>query len=329
MKRKIISILIIFLLVIQVVPSYAKMKKLAQTGFQFLNIGLSARAEAMGGAYSLVGGGANSMFYNPAGLSHMDANVEIVGHNVQWIADISYNAFGAALNTGNYGVFGIHFAAVDYGRVIGTQVASTEKGFVETGDVDVGAYFGGIAYARQLTDKFHIGGQVKYVYEHLGYQLISDTKILNNKAGSFAYDFGTIYYTGLRSLRVGINIRNFSEEIKYQEYGFQMPLIFKIGFAMNLMDFIETDHSVHSIEFGFDAIHPRDYTERINVGAEYWYRGMFALRGGYKFNHDVEHLTMGMGFKYEISGTNLHIDYCNTHCDYFDNVDRISLGISF
>ena len=43
-----------------------------------------------------------------------------------------------------------------------------------------------------------------------------------------------------------------------------------------------------------DAIHPRDYTERINLGAEYVLMDMIALRAGYRFNYDEEGLTAGL-----------------------------------
>ena len=333
MKIKQNIILALFLCVFLVSPTQAKMKKLAQTGYQFLKIGLSARAEAMGGAFTLVGNDANSVFYNPAGLSHMQSTVEVNFNSVQWIADINYNAFSAAYNMGNIGVFAVHFAAVDYGDIIGTRVAESEQGYVETGDVDVGAYYGGIAYSRQLTNKFFVGGQVKYVAEKLGSNLISPAgtaeQISDNKTSGLAFDFGTIYYTGIQSVRVGINIRNFSREIEYQKYGFQMPLTFQIGLAMDMLDLLSEEHANHSFVMALDAIHPRDYTERINVGAEYWFMGMIALRGGYKFNHDTENLTAGVGFKKDFAGKNIILDYCFTNTDYFDSVNRISLGISF
>jgi hypothetical protein len=212
-------------------------------------------------------------------------------------------------------------------------VAVTEKGFIETGDVDVGAYFGGIAYARQLTNKFYIAGQIKYVSEHLGSNLISPQgtpeEVVDNKTDGLAYDFGTIYYTGLKSLRIGINIRNFSREITYQEYGFQMPLTFQIGFAMDIMDLIAAEHETHSLTLAVDAIHPRDYTERISVGAEYWFSNMIALRGGYKFNHDTENMAAGLGFRQNLGDIDVMVDYSFSNSDFFDSVNRLSLGVAF
>lgn len=313
-------------------PAEAQKKKLAQAGFQSLKIGLSARAEAMAGAYSMVGDDADAMFYNPAGLAQMASRFEISAHYVPWIADITFTALGIAYKT-DFGVFAIDFASTNYGDIIGTQVATTEQGYVETGKVDVGSYFTSLAYSRRLTDKFTIGGQLRYVSEHLGSNLISpvgtSTQTVENRASAVSLAFGTIYYTGLKSLQLGINIRNFSPEAEYEKTGFQAPLTFDIGVALDLMDLYPGEHPDHSLMLALNATHPRDFSERINVGAEYWYQSLLALRCGYKFNHDTEGFATGAGVKYKIGETAVRIDYSYSLTQYFDNVSRISLGVSF
>lgn len=52
-----------------------------------------------------------------------------------------------------------------------------------------------------------------------------------------------------------------------------------------------------SINFIYNRAH-FDYTERVNIGFEYGYNKMLFLRGGYKFNHDTEGLSLGLGFSY-------------------------------
>jgi hypothetical protein len=312
--------------------AHAQKKKLGQAGFQFLKIGLSARAEAMAGAYSMVGDDADALFYNPAGLTRMASRSEVTAHYVPWIADITLTGFGAAYKS-DYGAFAIDFASVNYGDIIGTQVAATEQGYSETGNVSVGSYFAGLAYAKQLTSKFTVGGQLKYVSEHLGASLISPvntpTETVENRASSVNVAFGTIYNTGLKSLQVGICIRNFSPESEYQRTGFQAPLTFDIGIALDLMDMYPGEHPNHSLVLALDAVHPRDFSERLNLGTEYWFQNMFALRGGYRFNHDMEGLTAGVGVKHTIGQTGIRVDYCFSQNKYFSNVNRLSLGVSF
>lgn len=332
MKRNILSILFIALIMPWANNTQA-LEKFGQTGFKFLDVGISARAEAMSGAFTMTGNDANAMFYNPAGLSRMESQLQVVTHRVQWIADIMLNVAGVAYNFENIGVFGASFGMVDYGELIGTVIAPTEQGYRETGNLDVGSYFVGLAYSRQLTDKFFIGGQIKYAHENLGQADLSayenPEQIADNKLGAMAYDFGTMYCTGIKSLRLGMSIRNFSQEVKYIDTGFQLPLTFKIGAAMDILDAFYGAHEDHSLNIAFDASHPRDFSERINFGAEYWYKDMVALRGGYSFNHDVSNLSGGIGIEQDIGGVRILIDYSFTNNEYFDGVNRFSLGIAY
>ena len=111
-------------------------EKLAQTGLQILDIGMSARAEAMGGAFVIAGAGADALFYNPAGTAQGTATVDLTANRVQWFADMQYNAFAVAFRpwSGDYGVFGLSFVNADYGDFYGTRVAAgTPAGYEDTG----------------------------------------------------------------------------------------------------------------------------------------------------------------------------------------------------
>ena len=107
-----------------------------------------------------------------------------------------------------------------------------------------------------------------------------------------------------------------------------MPLTLVVGAAVDVFDFMGGG-SDNSLLLAVDAIHPRDYTERIHAGAEFWYADMVALRGGYKFNYDEEGLTLGGGIKYGVGGIALKIDYAYSDFGIFDSVNRFSLGVSF
>lgn len=151
---------------------------------------------------------------------------------------------------------------------------------------------------------------------------------VSNEAGGFAFDFGTIYYPGFRSFRFGMSVRNFSPQLKYQEETFELPLTFRIGAAMDVLDLVGGIPN-NSLLISVDALHPRSYTERIHVGGEYWFRDLLALRGGYKFNYDEEGLSLGFGLKYPIAGINLRVDYAYTDFGVFTNVNRITIGSTF
>lgn len=326
--RKINILLIIFCIgLLFLSPLYA-INKTAQTGLQFLKVDVGARAAAMGGSYVMVGDDATAMFYNPAGMAKMENNVDFFVSRTEWLADISYNAGALAKNFGKLGTVGISYIAADYGDMMGTIYdGSTEQGYSTTGALDVGAYSIGISYAKAMTNKFTIGGQVKYCAQNLGSNLLSDGTTMDNKVSGMAYDFGTMFYPGFKSFRLGMTIRNFSPEFKYVEEGFELPLTFALGFAMDVLDFMG-EHE-NRLLVSLDATHPRDYSERLHLGAEYLFMDMIALRGGYKFNYDSEGFTAGVGFQKDISGLLLDIGYSFAENEYFDAVNRVSFGIAF
>jgi len=149
----------------------------------------------------------------------------------------------------------------------------------------------------------------------------------DNKVNGLAFDFGTIFYPGWESFRFGMSIRNFAAEYEYERESFELPLQFTIGVAMDVMDMIGAQDQ--SLLVSVDAVHPRDFSERVNFGAEYTVFNIFALRAGYKTNHDNEGLTAGAGLFYEMSDMKLKVDYAYSDMEFFDAVHRISLGFSF
>lgn len=328
MKKLTFFLILVFTCMIFTTPSHAVIKKTAQTGLQFLKVDVGARAAAMGGSYAMVGNDASAMFYNPAGIVHVQSDWEFFVTRTQWFAEINYNAGGLVKNLGRWGSVGVSFISCNYGDIMGTRVAATEQGFEDTGNLDVGAYAVGISYAYQLTNKFSVGGQIKYAAQQLGSSVIDSKGTTHeNKVSGLAYDFGTIFYPGFHSFRMGMFIRNYSPQFKYEKEAFQLPLTFTIGFAMDVLDLMG-EHN-NSLLVSFDALHPRDYTERIHFGGEYLFMDMFALRAGYKFNYDEEGLTGGVGFKVNVGGLGVNVGYAYSDFGVFDAVNRFSIGLSF
>ena len=306
----------------------AEINKVAQSGYQFLKIDADARAAAMGGAFILVGTGASSMFYNPAGMTEQPLSIDFFSTQTNWLADIGYYTLGVTKKLGNFGVIGFSMQTSDYGSIIGTRVADNTAGFIETGNVEVEALAMGISFAKSLTDRFSVGGQVKFVSQSLGNTLMPDGAEKSNKTDGLAYDFGTIYYPGIKSFRFGMGVRNFSKNFKYEDDSFPLPLTFTMGVALDVMDFVGSFGENHNLLVEVDAVHPIDYTERVNMGIEYGFKKIFFLRGGYKFNHDTEGLSLGVGFSLRLIGLMTKLSYSFNDAGSFSPVNRISIGIS-
>jgi opacity protein-like surface antigen len=302
-------------------------QKLAQSGFQFLSVISDARAAAMAEAMTSLQIGSSALFFNPAGMANMEGIVDITASQNQWIADITHTTFSLALSPagGNYGVLGFSLQSVSYGEFYGTRVdKTTDLGYIDTGKFELSALAIGVGYAKQLTDRFSVGGQVRWVKQDLGESMIPiistvpDTtlKEVTSELTPLAFDFGTQFRTGFKSLVFGMSVRNFSKEIKYAEEGFQLPLVFNLGISMNLMDFMEEVPLNQSLYLCLDASHYRSHPEQIKVGLDYRLMGVLSLRGGYVSNNDESGLTFGIGVSY----FGVTFDYAQTPFGVFDKV---------
>jgi hypothetical protein len=311
-------------------------QKLAQTGLKFLNVSLDPRAAALGDAFTSVVSQSTSMLYNPAVMGEMDGVADFSFGSTRWIADINYIYGTGAFNLfdGNYGVLGFSLVAVDYGDFIGTIVAPNNDGYLEVGTFKPTALSFGIGYANQLSEKFSIGGNVKYVRQSLGtavtgYDNSGSRIVEENSVNAIAFDFGILYHTGFKSLNFGMSVRNFSTELKYKDEKFQLPLTFKLGASIDALDFLNVDKTMHSLLVAVDACHPRDYPEQLSFGAEYMFMNTFSLRGGYTFPTDEQEFTAGVGLKQTIYNIRFGVDYSYTPFGVFDNVHRFSINLAY
>jgi hypothetical protein len=328
---------IIILSLIGILSSFSNAadRKLAQTGMKFLSTSLDARVSALGEAFTAAEGYSAMMFHNPAGMAFMDKNFQGAFGRVEFIADITYTFGSAAYRPfeGQYGVFGLTFISVDYGDLIGTVRAENEQGFLETGVFNPLAFAFGLGYSKSLTDQVSIGGNVKYVKQDLAggirrFGSNQEALTVDTEKEVMVFDFGILYKTGFRSLNFGMSVRNFSPEIEYFDESFQLPLTFRIGFAVNVFDIYPVGDEAHSLFFTVDATHPRDYAEQIGFGAEYVFMDLFSIRAGYSFPNDEHGFTAGAGFQQEVSNYYFGIDYAYTPFGIFGDVHRFTLNFA-
>lgn len=330
-----ISRLILLLIIFNTFIIAQQKQKLAQTGFQFLSVISDAKAAAMAEAVTSLQFGSSSLFFNPAGMSNMQSFIDVSISSNKWIADINHYTLSLAINPfdGNYGVIGFTIQSVDYGEFYGTRVnKASPLGYDDIGIFKLNAFAVGIGYAKQLSDKFSVGGQIRYVRQDLGESFIPlinagiDTieQKVSNKLSPLVFDFGTQYKTGFKSLVFGMSVRNFSKEVKYAKEGFQAPLVFTLGISMNLLDFIGELPYNQTLYLSIDASHHRDHPEQIKVGLDYKVFNTFSLRGGYISNNFESGLTFGIG----VSKYRFTFDYSYTPFGVFDKVQRFTARFS-
>ncbi len=338
MKKRILSIALIFSLGIntQIIYSQIGLNKTAQSTMNFLLVGTSPRACALGEAFTAIGSGSESMFYNPSGLTSMNTEFDITLNYTSWIADINYLSGAAAWNLGLYGVVGINLLTVNYGDIKGTSLVSPGEsanyplGYKDNGNLsNVGAYSVGLSYAKAISEAFSIGGNVKIAGQNLG-ESDFGTSVKQNNAAKLVFDAGVSYATGFKGFTFGMSIRNFSTSLKREEIDEQLPLLFSLGAAINLMDVLDEEYAEsNSVLLAVDFLHPNNYSERVNIGVEYKFQQMVAARFGYQTNRDIASWSTGVGFNSSISDYDFEVSYSYSQFDFFDNVQRISLNFSF
>ena len=341
MKLKLSLLAIILILFGFNYSVFAQKKKAGQSGMTYLAISLGARESAMGNASVASVTGTQSLFYNPSSLTELNG-LGIVLNHVSWIADTRVYGFGTAYGMQNYGTIGVDLVFMDYGKIVGTKRVDKSidpRGFIITGDLAISDYAIGIAYAYPVNNAFSFGVKYKFVHENLGTADIA-VKEIDKENGIYEYetkewklnhwgfDFGGFYKIGYKDLVLGVAFQNFSTDMKYWTETFQMPLVLRMGLAMDLAKLIMEDQKDFKINTAIDVLHPIDYTERVHIGTELVYKEIFSLRAGYKFNYDVEDYSFGVGVKFDFKGYEGSFDYGYTHAQYFESINRFTLSFA-
>jgi hypothetical protein len=335
MKKKIyVFIIVILLVVVQVFNGWAGgNERIAQSTMTFLNIDPVARSVGIGEASTCMDNDINAIFHNPAGIAKTIGGAITLNHT-QWIADIKQ--YGIALAYGHpvLGTFSTSFIYMDNGEIPRTIPDNSDAGFHLEESFRVNQLAFGIGYGRQLTERFSLGGQIKYVYQDLGPADIIDQtggsidtlQNSENKEGVFAIDIGTIYYVGFKDLRVAMSFKNFGTSIQYSYESFEIPQVMKIGIAMNILALYK-DIERQELQIYINASNPNDNIERINIGGEYNYNDLIYIRAGYRIYYDEGNFSAGFGLTPSAMNLNFRIDYAySDYGEIFGSVHRFTLG---
>ena len=310
------------LLIVMLIPGLMSAEifpKAGTAGMQFLKIGIDARAIGMGEAYTAVTDDISSIYWNPAGLSLKSQNQILFSHT-EWLADIQYEYIAASRVT-NLGTIGLHVALLH----MPWMDVYIEESFDEpTGEKfacsDLSA---GFTYANSFTDKFSFGINMKYLRQNL------DEYSVNG----FSIDLGSLYNTGWNDLTIGMSLRNFGPDLKYdldndgdgefdedpfdlldndgdglidedkEETPFKLPMNFSLGVAGNVYN-ANSQKLIISAQLDNCV----DRNETYNIGTEYSI-GTFRIRSGYQFGYDAATFSAGFGLTIPTNFALINLDY--------------------
>ena len=319
---------------------FSDFTKTGLTSATFLSIEVGPRSKAMGGAFVGLADDVSALYWNPAGIAKAEEKSIMFSHT-EWLADISFDFAGATFPIEGFGTIGAFITTLTMPEM---QVRTVEQ------PEGTGQLFGasdlalGISYARTLTDRFSVGANFKFIRE----------SIFNSSASTVAVDFGTLFRTDFNDMVIGFSISNFGGDLKLsgidtqvevdispnefgnndrifanlQTEGFQLPLTFRVGVAMDVLK-SESNRATVVV----DGIVPNDNAQFVNVGGEYVFSEVLSLRAGYRalfLEENEEGLTFGGGLKHKLFGeTTLHLDYSYGDFGLLDKVQEFALTIYF
>lgn len=310
--RKILVVSLTLLALVLAADEARSQAKVGTTGVNFLEIGVSARAMGMAEAFVAVVDDISAVYYNPAGLTSLYSR-EVGFTYIDHVVGVQYafGAIGLPLESIG-GVLGIGVYALTSGSMDETTYSyprGTGRTFAHN-DLAVS-----IGYGRYLTDRFSIGFTVRYIRE----------EIQNYAASGWSADVGTLYDTGFRGFRIGMAITNFGPDMTLISNPFPLPINFRFGGAINLVESVD-----HLVTFSAEGSHPSDNLEKYNSGVEYVFKDRFSLRGGGRFNYDVDGFTAGGGIRQPLPGDReIRFDYAFQDFGILTELHRITMVIAF
>jgi len=315
MKKNLILIMIILLSVFLA----AENENAGTSGFTFLKVNYSARAAAMGNAYTGLSNDADAVFFNPAGLVQIESPQ----------ASLTYMSYIDGINCGS--------AVYAYPINDKTSLAVFAKGLSATEDRtiadEMGQYAGidgtfgmsdfifGIGAARFILDMLDIGINAKFIQESLD----------DNSASAVVFDAGIMHQSTNENLKIGIAIRNIGKQLTYytdDEYEEIMPTTLTAGFNY---------HPKDKLYATVDIYKPLDNEIFGRIGLEYQVHPILALRAGYKTNASdwatggdkdfLSGISFGTGF--DLNKYNLIMDYAIVSYGDLGFVNQISVKYLF
>lgn len=254
-------------LVLAIAPLAAIHDDAGTTGFNFLKVNYSARAAAMGQAYTGLSNDADAVFFNPAGL------IEAQGTE----ACASYMSYFEGFQGGSLSFLlarQTKFRTAAFVKYIGngdiTKTTVDDAGNYEGEDGAYGAsdIEAGLSAAYRLNDVINLGMNAKFIHEGID----------GNSASAAMVDVGVLHQTTNEYLKLGLAVRNIGTQLSYftdKEYDEGLPTLVEVGFSY---------HPAEKFIANLDVYKPLASEFSGRLGVEYRVHPMLDLRGGYKTN---------------------------------------------
>ncbi|MGQ9706231.1 MAG: PorV/PorQ family protein [bacterium] len=193
----------------------------------FTEFGIGARALGMGGAYSSICVGVDSIYYNPAGLSYLKGYAGEVMHAYTFKGLVKLDTFSGGLSIKNIGSLGFALQRLGVDDIKITEFSEDENGvkrpkFVGTVNWADNCFY--TSFGRPLISKLSIGATFKYIRQGGG----------DWHANGYGLDVG-LQMTLPMNIRFGVNLQNIIGSVSWNTNAKDnLPLNIKVGMGYSL-----------------------------------------------------------------------------------------------
>lgn len=281
------------------------------TAAPVLQIPLGSRALGMGGAFTAVATDASALYYNPAGLSRLNAH-ELAFTFVSGLSDdnLQHLAYGgpipfAGISGSGYASAGASLLLAQKGT-IEVNKTNPDGSFLSSDNLSAGSDLVlSAGYSERVGSTPLELKRGNYGINHflgLSGKFIRSTLVEQFSATAFTADAGYLANSPEAGLSFGLSVLNMGGKMKFIEEADPLPTTLRTGLAYHA-----GAPAVHTLTLAADGeylLHERQW--HVNTGLEYFWVKTYGARIGYQFLRDALGLTMGFGFRWR---ARLLLDY--------------------
>ena len=337
--RPIILIIMIFLFSASAIAGGSSAGKSA---YSFLKIGISAKSQAMAGAFVALADDLSSLSNNPAGLTAIvydlrgstdyyddfgedeendltpivkdDKQNKFFATYMNYLLDFQTGYLGFARYLNDISSFGLSIQYQDYGTFTALDQSGNPTGTFSAYDMAFG-----LTYSKRFSRYFSVGVTTKFIVE----------KIENYSSDALALDLGVLYRFDGGRTSLGLSIMNLGTQLKglTKTHKDPLPLVVDAGLSHTLKGLPLTVNT--------DITIPSDNDVYFAFGGQFESLAPFMLRFGwsssgadFKTGSSKDKLggfAGGFGYNYQ----NYSIDYSYSSYADLGNVHRVTLSTDF
>jgi tetratricopeptide (TPR) repeat protein len=290
---------------------------------QFLQETYGGRTYAMGQAYVSLADDIFGLDFNPAGLARID-KAQIATEYGQGFLDAKTNYFGMAAPITANQALGLSYSVFSAGTIdfFDSQGNPTHSASADSEQLIH------LGYAYSFRKLPALGGDLQI---GVGEKFLDSTLAQEVSAQTFATDLGALYTVEIEDRSrssLGLSISNIGPGLTYRggqasgQASDPLPLTLRGGASYQRI-LSGRDRLTGSLEL--DDVSGSNSPFVAAFGVEYVYRGLLAVRAGYRFGDPVSPLSFGTG----ISWSDFSLDYGITLLQVAGDAQKVSLSYAF